>query len=107
MTLMLPPLNYARSFRSLVLRVAQHVPRDACIAAPGMPRGQVAALEYHGGYRVDAATPATDSSCEFLLQVETRGHVPETGPRWRLMAREQRRNNDDEVTAIYRRRTPG
>jgi hypothetical protein len=107
MTLMLPPLNYARSFRSLVQRVAQHVPRDACIAAPGMPRGQVAALEYHGGFRVDAATPAMDSSCEFFLRVETRGHVPEAGPRWRLVAREQRRKNDDEVTAIYRRLTPG
>jgi 4-amino-4-deoxy-L-arabinose transferase-like glycosyltransferase len=107
MTLLLPPLNYARSFQSLVQRVAQHVPRDACIAAPGMSRGQVAALEYHGGFRVDAATPAKDSSCVFLLQAETRGHVPQTGPQWRLVARERRRKNDDEVTAIYRRLTPG
>ncbi|MFZ2649730.1 MAG: hypothetical protein WA210_06450 [Burkholderiaceae bacterium] len=107
MTLMLPPLNDARSFRSLVSRIAQHVPQDACIAAPKMPRGQVAALEYHGGFRVDAATPAQNSACEYLLQVETPEHAATTGPRWQLLARERRSNNDDEVTAIYRRSPPG
>lgn len=107
MTLMLPPLNHARSFQSLVLRIAQHVPRDACIAAPGMPRGQIAALEYHGGFRVDAATPAADSACEFLLQVETRDQTAAAGSGWWLLARERRSNNDTEFTAVYRRHPPG
>jgi hypothetical protein len=106
MTLMLPPLNHARSFQPLVLRIAQHVPRDACIAAPGMPRGQIAALEYHGGFRVDAATPAQDSSCDFLLQVETRDRASARGPGWWLLARERRSNDDSEFTAVYRRRPP-
>ncbi len=51
MTLLLPPLNHARGYRSLVERIARHVPRDACIAAPGMARAEVAALEYLGGFR--------------------------------------------------------
>ncbi len=106
MTLMLPPLNHARSFRSLVSRIAVYIPPDACIAAPGMPRGQVAALEYHGGYRVDAVTPARDSNCEFLLQVEARERTAPTDSRWKLLARERRSNNDTEVTAVYRRRPP-
>ena len=106
MTLMLPPLNHARSFQSLVLRIAQHVPRDACIAAPGMPRGQIAALEYHGGFRVDAATPAEDSACEFLLQVETRDQAAAARSGWWLLARERRSNNDTEFTAVYRRHPP-
>ena len=106
MTLMLPPLNHARSFQSLVLRVAQHVPQDACITAPGMPRGQIAALEYHGGFRVDAATPAEDSACEFLLQVETRDKAAAAGSGWWLLARERRSNSDAEFTAVYRRRPP-
>ena len=38
MTLWLPLLDYARSYRPLVERIARHVPRDACIAAPGLPR---------------------------------------------------------------------
>ena len=106
MTLLLPPLDYARSYRALVLRIAQHVPRDACIAAPGMARSQVAALEHHGGYRVDAVNPARNSQCEFLLQVETRLQAAPAGPLWQLLAQERRNRNDDEVTAIYRRRVP-
>ncbi len=106
MTLMLPPLNHARSFQSLVLRIAQHVPRDACIVASGMSRGQIAALEYHGGFRVDAATPARDSACDFLLRVETRDQAFAAGSGWWLLARERRSNDDSEFTAVYRRRPP-
>ena len=52
-----------------------------------MARAQVVALEYFGGYRVDAQTPAPTAGCDFLLL---------TGPRrrrrrrWRLVARERR-----------------
>ena len=103
MTLMLAPLDYARSYRPLVARIAQHVPRSGCIAAPGVPRSQIAALEYHGRYRVDAVHPPQDTQCEFLLQLETRIPTPPAGTRWQILARERRNRNDDEVTAIYRR----
>ncbi len=103
MTLLLPPLNHARSYRSLVQRIARHVPTDACIAAPGVPRAQLAALEYLGGYRVDGALPASATSCEFLLQFETRTTPSAPGPRWQFLARERRNTSEDEVTAIYRR----
>ncbi len=85
MTLLLAPLDYARSYRPLVARIAQHVPRSGCIAAPGMPRSQIAALEYHGRYRVDAVHPPQDTRCEFLLQLEdphsdtTRGNTLANG----------------------------
>jgi hypothetical protein len=102
MTLLLPPLDHARSYRSLVARIAQQVPRDACIAAPGLPRAQVVALEYLGGFRVDAITPATASRCPFLMLIETRQPAP-AAPGWELMARERRNTNEEEVTAVYRR----
>ena len=104
MTLMLPPLNHARSFQPLVLRISKHVPREACIAAPGMPRGQIAALEYHGGFRVDGVTRAEVSACEFLLQVETRERAFAAGSGWLLLVRERRSKDDSEFTAVYRRR---
>jgi hypothetical protein len=109
MTLLLPPLDNARSYRSLIRRIAHRVPADACIAAPGVPRAQVVALEYLGGYRVDAITPAAATRCRFLLQMETRATPNATGPAWQLLARERRNTSDDEVTAIYRRskRTAG
>ena len=104
MTLLLPPLDNARSYRSLIQRIAPRVPAGACVAAPGMPRAQLVALEYLGGYRVDALTPAATTRCEFLLQLETRAAPAEPGPAWRLLARERRNTSEDEITAIYRRR---
>ncbi len=58
MTLLLPPLDNARSYRAMMQRIARLVPVSACVAAPGMVRAEVVALEYLGGYRVDAVTPA-------------------------------------------------
>ena len=103
MTLLLPPLDHARSYRSLVQRIAQQVPTDACVAAPGVSRAQVIALEHLGGYRVDAVTAASVTRCEFLLQMETRNAPSAPGPGWKLLARERRNTSEAEITAIYRR----
>lgn len=104
MTLLLPPLDHARSYRSLVQRIAHQVPRGACLAAPGVSPAQVVALEYLGGYRVDALTASADTSCAFLLRLEARQAPPAPGASWQLLARERRNTSDEEITAIYRRR---
>ena len=106
MTLLLPPLDQARSYRSLVQRVAKNVPRGSCISAPDVTRAQVAALEYLGNYQVDAVTPAATARCGFLLQVEGREPAKSPGAGWKLLARERRNNRDDEITAVYRRAVP-
>ncbi len=106
MTLLLPPLDHARSYRSLIQRVAQQVPRGACLATPGMSRGQVAALEYLGGYRVDAVTPIDRSTCNSLLMLETPQRPSSPGAAWTLVGRERRNTNQEEITAIYKRRRP-
>ncbi len=103
MTLWLPLLNYARSYRPLVERIAQHVPRDACIAAPGMAPAQVAALEHHGRWRVDARAAAAAGACSWLLQVEPVRVPRAVPPGWRVVARERRPTDRDEVTVILRR----
>jgi hypothetical protein len=103
MTLLLPPLDHARSYRSLVERVAARVPAHECVSAPGMARAPVAALEYLGGYRVDAATPLEQAGCRYLLKIESRA-APTAAPRgWQALARERRNTSDDEFMAIYRR----
>lgn len=104
MTLLLPPLDHARSYRSLVQRIARQVPSGACIAAPGVVRAQVVALEQLGNYRVDAVTAAAQARCDYLLQMETRGAPSQPGAGWKLLARERRNTSEDEVTAIYRRK---
>ncbi len=103
MTLGLPLFDYARSYRPLITRIAQYVPRDACIAAPGMNRAQLAALEYFGDYRVDGLAKADTTRCEFLLLTETVKRRAPVAPGWQLMAREQRPSDKEEVVAIYRR----
>lgn len=68
MTLGLHPLNYARSNKPLVERVAVHLPADVdCIAAPGLPLHVLAALEFQGGWRVDGRSPLTQSHCSHAL----------------------------------------
>ena len=69
MTLLLPPLDYARSNRPLVEQLRAYVPADAdCIATPGQALSVAAALEFQGQWRVDAKTPLASSSCSFALQ---------------------------------------
>ncbi len=103
MTLMLPVLDYARSLRPLVTRVAQYVPSDACISASRLPRSVWASLEYFGGFRVDGTTGATDTRCTYLLQPEARAGKHPAPPGWTLVARVSRPTDRTEWVAIYQR----
>lgn len=103
MTLWLPLLDYARSYRPLVQRISQHVSADACIVAPGQPRSLLAALEFFGSYKVDGLKSAEDSDCNFLItSVQARAQAAEL-PGWQLLGRERRPTDRDLDTAIYRR----
>ena len=103
MTLWLPPLDYARSYRALVERLAPHLPRTGCIAAVDLPTGQLAALEYLGRYRVDAATPPDRTACDVLLRLESRSRPKAALPGWTRIAQARRPNDRDESTGVYRR----
>jgi hypothetical protein len=104
MTLLLPPLDIARGYRLQIERVARQVPTRGCVAAPGLTRPQVVALEYLGHLRIDAMTPIAATRCDYLLQPETRDSRSAPGAGWQLLAREQRNTNEDEIIAVYRRK---
>jgi len=103
MTLGLPMLDYARSNRTLVERIATHVPASECIAAPRQARWLIAALEFHGDFVVDAVNDAQRTPCRYLLRVETldREHPAPLG--WTRIASERRPTERNSVNAIYRR----
>jgi len=106
MTLMLPVVDYARSFRPLVDRVAKHVPSAECVATPGLPLSLQAAMEYFGSFRVDAASGATSTACNYLLRVEPRRgkqSLPPAG--WKLVAKVSLPTDRTDWTVIYRRQT--
>ncbi|WP_119353666.1 hypothetical protein [Azohydromonas sediminis] len=106
MTLLLPVLDYVRSDREWVARIAPHVPPGACIAAPDVGRAAIAALEHHGRWRVDGRPDAAEAGgCDVLLRRERqRAHV-RPGPGWTEVARVQRPDERRDATRIYRRDT--
>lgn len=108
MTLLLPLLDYVRSDREWVARIAPHVPPGACIAAPDVGRAAIAALEIYGRWRVDGRPEAADAGdCDVLLRRERQRTHVRPGPGWREVARVQRPDERRDATRIYRRTAGG
>ena len=103
MTLWLPLLDYARSPRTLVQRVATLVPRDACIAGPSLPPATVAALEHFGRWRVDARPEALLGPCDHQLVVSKSRPLPAPPPGWLLVGQVRRPTDREEITQVLRR----
>ena len=109
MTLLLPVLDYARSMRPWVDRLALHVPAEACIVTEGLGKPELAALEVHGGWRVRVLeSGVAPPACPHLLAtVRTRADDARLRrPGWTLVARERRPTERHEQTAVYRRSEP-
>jgi hypothetical protein len=108
MTLWLPMLDYARSARPLVERVAVFIPvgDQACVAAPGQPPATVAALEAFGRWTVRADPAAPSETCGYLLRsAPVRGERTATPPGWLLLGEARRPTDRDEVLQVLRRDT--
>jgi 4-amino-4-deoxy-L-arabinose transferase-like glycosyltransferase len=103
MTLWLPPLNYARSYRAHIELLKRHIPSDVCIAAPGLPRALTAAMEYHGRWRVDARPEAAGGGCPIWVKAGTLANPPLPPPGWQTVALERRPTDRDEITGVFRR----
>lgn len=104
MTLLLPALDYGRSPRPLMALVDRHVPRGACVRAPGMTRANVAALEVFGDHRVltAAKVDASASTCQHLLISWRGASVPAAPEGWELEARLRRPGERNEQLLVYR-----
>lgn len=103
MSLWLPAIDHARSYRPLMERISRNLPADACIAAPEGSPSLVAALEYHARRRVDASSKAANGQCAILVLVR-RGTTPPAAPAgWQELAVEQRPTERNEITLVYRR----
>jgi hypothetical protein len=109
MTLGLPLADYARSPRPLVTQLQAVIPREACIAAPGVPLATVAALEYFGRWRVDARPGASQISstdpaaCGYLLRLTRARPLPAAPVGWLPVAQAARPRDRDEVAQVFRR----
>jgi hypothetical protein len=103
LTLGLPAIDYARSYRPWVYLVAQHVPNGVCVAAE-LPRSALAALENYSNWRIDAqGDVAKTSECPYLLIDENRHALVSAPPGWTLVAHLHRPSERDESTAVFRK----
>ena len=66
-TLALPVIDYGRSYRSVMLDLAQHVPAADCIASHGLGEPQRAMLDYYAGIQTQRLETHPDANCTLLL----------------------------------------
>jgi 4-amino-4-deoxy-L-arabinose transferase-like glycosyltransferase len=100
MSLWLPLLDYARSYRPLIARLSTHLPAGACLYAPELARSQIAALEVMGGWRVELRD---SGRCAWQVASIPLGTPAASLPGWSLIVRERRPADRIETLAVYRR----
>jgi hypothetical protein len=106
MTLLLPALDHARSYRTTMTALAPLIARYECIAGPELTPVQVAALEFHGHWRVDARPLAGQGNCPVLLQIGKLSRRQTPPPGWREAARQRHLTDSGVDTVLVYRRTP-
>jgi 4-amino-4-deoxy-L-arabinose transferase-like glycosyltransferase len=103
LSLGLPMIDYARSYRPWVAMVASDVPPNACVAAQ-LPASALAALETYATWRIDAQPDAARrSACPYLLVWENRRRPVAAPDGWTLVAHLHRPSERDEGTAVFRK----
>lgn len=117
MTLWLPLLDFARSYKPWVVQIqtimAKHHPEPtACIMTYGLNVGQMTAFHYHGGYKIASLNDQTKPqkpACEWLLvDNDLRpelAHVVRLND-WRRIQTIRRPSDNNEDVTLYRRRPP-
>lgn len=108
-TLWLPMLNYARSDAPQVRAIVSAAGSPTCMHMHGLSRGQVAALQYHGGLRLQPLSAPTH--CPWLVVAPPAGSTQPTEPlpdltAWSLQVTQGRPTEKDDILALYRRNTP-
>ena len=67
MSLWLPLLDYARSYKPLVYQVSQLVEPDRCLLVQGLSLAQMSAFKLHSALDIEVAQSAPASTCGWLL----------------------------------------
>jgi len=107
MTLLLPLLDQARSYRLLMSRISPYMPRSELVCVPDGSVGLLTAMEYFGGYRVDgtAQDPLAmrERGCgSVVVRIHPRAQSPVL-PGWRKVAQYHQRTRNSELVVVYRR----
>lgn len=105
MTLWLPVLDYARSYVPVVRGIQQRMDKPGCVEVFGLTRPQIAALRFHAGLDLRAAS--LPSACPWLVASQD---VQATLPmvldarQWALVATVRRPTDAKDNLLLYRKR---
>jgi 4-amino-4-deoxy-L-arabinose transferase-like glycosyltransferase len=105
MTLWLPWIDHARSYRDIMLGIQQSLPADySCINSKHLGNAQEALLDYYTGIRTLPVEHGHRLECDlYLIQDErSRGKV-QPGPEWQLIWEGKRPAERRESFRLYQR----
>jgi hypothetical protein len=108
MTLLLPVLDFARSYEPLVRQATAQLPKNpGCVATLGLRRSQIAAFQFHS--QLQLKPWMTGTACQWLIaDLQTVTAYPEI---WRENNWQRRRTlghpaERKETLGLYERRAP-
>lgn len=110
MTLWLPLLDQAKSYRLLLSRISPHIPKSELVCAPGAPVGLLTAMEYFGDYRVNGQALSNSAQSTLCGTLVLRIPAHERAPRvmgWNKIAQYNQRTHNSEQIVIYRQKVTG
>jgi 4-amino-4-deoxy-L-arabinose transferase-like glycosyltransferase len=104
MTLGVPLVDQARSYRALAARVVPQLPGQfRCIARKNVGDAQRALLDYFANIRTVRDDIPAAARCEVLLVQASPLRVPEVGSRWTEIWRGSRPGDRNELFIVYRK----
>jgi 4-amino-4-deoxy-L-arabinose transferase-like glycosyltransferase len=105
MTLGLPAVDHARSYRMLAAKLIEAVPvHTRCIARHNVGDAQRALLDYYINLQTVRDDSTMASQCGLLLAQGTPLRVPDMGPQWAEVWRGSRPGDRSELFVLYRRK---
>ena len=107
MTLGVPLVDQARSYRDLAGRIVGELPPDfRCVAQRNVGDAQRALFDYFVNLRMVRAEMPAAGACNMLLVQAAPGRIPDPGPEWLTAWQGGRPGDRNEVFALYRRVAP-
>ncbi|HKW38317.1 MAG TPA: glycosyltransferase family 39 protein [Burkholderiales bacterium] len=103
MTLILPWIDYGKSYRQVALALKKNIPEGTrCIESRGLGEAQRAIFDYRVGIVTRRVENAGDTGCPLLLVQAHLGDSDSLGPGWKFLW-EGRRPRDHERYRLYQR----
>jgi 4-amino-4-deoxy-L-arabinose transferase-like glycosyltransferase len=105
MTLILPWIDYGKSYRPVAQALKKHIPAGMrCIESRGLGEAQRAVFDYHAGVVTQRLELRAESRCPLLLVQARQGEPDRTGSGWKLLW-EGSRPRDRERFRLYQKQS--